>query len=215
MAISGGEDWNSFFNPLVAAWKPLGWVFYGYMCVMVFCVLNVITSIFLQAADDVAETNPHIWKDALKRAKKKEENHQRILDKMFTDADKGENGEKGDGRLTETELLGFLENKQSADEFDALQLDSKAAKKIFNLICDTSGFEGGEGSVDKETFSSKINAVRGDAKALDVALLQKQTLALHQQMVHEFKQLRKVHEHGKRNPMDSSPLSPERADELA
>lgn len=178
-------------------------------------MLNVITSIFLQAADDVAETNPYVWKDALQRTREKEQTHRRILEKIFSEADAD-----GSNSLTEKELIDFLGKQESAEEFDALQLDSRAATKIFSLICDTpdpgNGSERETGdvpTVTKAQFADKINAVRGDAKALDVAVLMKQTDELTKRMVHEFAQMRKVYEHGKKARKGVLPLHPISADE--
>merc|ERR1719331_2142757 len=56
-AISGGEDWGILVEPLIGISPVLGLLFAMYIAFSVFCVLNVVTGVFVENTSKIKEND--------------------------------------------------------------------------------------------------------------------------------------------------------------
>eukprot|EP00928_Gymnodinium_smaydae_P018284 TRINITY_DN16969_c0_g1_i1.p1 TRINITY_DN16969_c0_g1~~TRINITY_DN16969_c0_g1_i1.p1 ORF type:complete len:633 (-),score=69.19 TRINITY_DN16969_c0_g1_i1:211-2109(-) len=152
-AITGGEDWKSFLDPLrldvSAAMTPLFILYIGFSLL---CMLNVITGVFVESA--------------LKEAKKDKDtymmSHVRgLFDRVDVD---------GSGSITLAEFSDMCDKPEMKEVFKEIETDVAEAKGIFHLLdADNSG------TIDPDEFFHGFHRLRGPAKALDLQFLMRGT----------------------------------------
>merc|ERR1711862_130553 len=88
MCICGGVDWHDAVEPLVGIDPVLGFIFCLYVAFAMFCVLNIITGIFIESANKMAmQDDDHILLEELETRKEWHADVMRLFKKVDRDGD--------------------------------------------------------------------------------------------------------------------------------
>eukprot|EP00929_Paragymnodinium_shiwhaense_P009670 TRINITY_DN11392_c0_g1_i1.p1 TRINITY_DN11392_c0_g1~~TRINITY_DN11392_c0_g1_i1.p1 ORF type:complete len:891 (+),score=183.28 TRINITY_DN11392_c0_g1_i1:97-2769(+) len=158
MAISGGDDWRVLMKPLMEEHWSYGFLFVMYVFFMVFGILNVITSVFVETATEVARQD----KESMVLTQiKRQEVYYKNVKTFFEQAD-----EDRSGLLSWAEFEGHLQDERVQAYFRSLELDVTQARALFMLLdLDDSD----EVSIDE--FVDGCLRLKGEAKSIDVNML--------------------------------------------
>mmetsp|Transcript_40021 Transcript_40021/g.110202 ORF Transcript_40021/g.110202 Transcript_40021/m.110202 type:complete len:657 (+) Transcript_40021:72-2042(+) len=145
-AVTGGIDWGDLATPLMAEISPLvAIVFTLYMSFAVLCILNVITSIFVQTALNRAEED-------------NETRHFDLLRSVVRAADIDRNG-----KISREDFSKAIRNEGLAEKLDLRLCDASA---MFDLLdVDNSG------QVDLDEFVFVCIRIKGANRGIDMASL--------------------------------------------
>jgi len=153
--ILGGISWDEVVRPLISEVSPLvGATFCLYVAFCALAVLNVVTGIFVGKAAKAAEDE------------KDETLAFSIGDLFYSDTDK-------ESHITFKEFSSKLEHTDMQEYFRDLNVDVSEARGLFRLL-DVDG----SGSVDSDEIVSGCLRLRGEAKAIELALLMQETRTL-------------------------------------
>lgn len=159
-SISGGVDWDDLAAPLIAEIHVvMGILFSLYIAFALLAMMNVVTGVFVESALLSAKEDKDIYMV----------NHVKDL---FLNADR-----KHIGIITWEEFEEMAHAAEMQDYFKAIDVDLSEAKGLFDLLDMT-----GCGQLKQEDFLSGCLRLRGPAKALDLALLMKETRVLRKQV---------------------------------
>lgn len=172
-AICGGQDWNVLYQPLRELSDLLGFLFYCYIFFMVFGVLNVVTSIFVDAAYRASQKDPDI---AIQSIIEQEREYVHDLRKFFLRADTD-----GSEMLSYEEFFGCMQSAEVQAYFRLLELDTTQATTLFNLLNKDE-----DGEISIEEFIQGCQQFRGQAKSLDMAILLQKHAAMQEYIEGEF-----------------------------
>jgi len=164
-AVSGGEDWSRLLLPLRVLHPVYQWVFYFFITFSMFAMLNVVTSVFVDSTMQRSQNDREFVVETELQGK------QQFIDSMeqvFEELDSD-----GSGQIKLSSLENHLLDPQHNAYFSALCLDAKQVRKLFHLM-DTDR----SGGIDREEFIGGCLSLRGQAKNLDVAILQYETRRL-------------------------------------
>lgn len=157
LSICGGIDWGSAAEPLLAVSPFMCLLFSIYIAFVIFCVLNIVTGIFVENANKliINDEERMIIEDAEKRKRWVEE-----VQQIFTDSDQDCSGEI------------------NYQEFDAMLNDVRIQAYLHKLGVDwelysTVGlFEqldyDGSGTIDKTEFFLAMQNLHGPARSIDM-----------------------------------------------
>eukprot|EP00746_Dinoflagellata_sp_MGD_P142483 gnl/MRDRNA2_/MRDRNA2_75441_c0_seq1.p1 gnl/MRDRNA2_/MRDRNA2_75441_c0~~gnl/MRDRNA2_/MRDRNA2_75441_c0_seq1.p1 ORF type:complete len:620 (+),score=98.36 gnl/MRDRNA2_/MRDRNA2_75441_c0_seq1:213-1862(+) len=161
MAISNGISWGVLADALWEVSPSLGVLMAAYIAFAVFAVLNVVTGVFVENANRAsAKDSDHcLLEDTTERQK-----HIEAVVELFHEANND-----GSGQLSLKEFESNFLNPHVKAYFRLLDLDIEmiSAKKVFHLL----DFDG-SGYVDIDEFVGGCTRLRGQAKAIDIAMLQ-------------------------------------------
>jgi hypothetical protein len=136
------------------------WVLFGvsHQLVVGFAVIEVITGVFLHQTFQVANMDDGILLNETKREIK--DQTEKML-RFFTHADTD-----GNGTLSQDEFKQCLEKDKVQEWMNAMGLDTHQVEKVFNLFdVDKSG------TISPEELVAGTLALKGQAKAMDLALV--------------------------------------------
>lgn len=167
MSISGGVSWIEVSEPLVSISPMLGMLFIVYIAFSVFCVLNIITGVFVETA------TRHAYTDEEQVMLEEMEQRQQWVEEVklaFSKADAD-----GSEKLELEEFIGIAMDARVQFVMNKLGVDLCATKpeSIFALFDQDS-----DGSINVDEFASAMQHVRGPARSIEVARLQTQTKSL-------------------------------------
>merc|ERR1711920_599474 len=198
-SISGGVSWHQAVMPLSDA----GWMYVAlfvlYIMFSVFAVLNVVTGVFCQSAIENAQNDKDVA--TLASITNHDEMRQKLHD-LFNEMD-----EDSSGLLTLDVLETTLLQRNSQAYLQSLGIDVTSAWNLLKLL-DVNR----DGTVDLEEFVLGCMALRGDAKAIHVAMLS-HDLGDMMQMMEEF--MTDAEKKLTRLVKTSNKLNPEPADDDA
>lgn len=141
-------------RPITDVQPYLAIFFVLFIAIGVFVVLNLITAIIVQNAEDIRKDD----KDSLARdaieAKKNELKH---LTELFLEIDAD-----GSGELTREEFFGALGNKKVRDMLDVLEMKVSELQETWEVLDD------GDGLLNIKEFTDGIRRMKGEAKAKDI-----------------------------------------------
>jgi len=171
-SLTGGRDWGPTADLLLATGSKHAVVlFYFYIALTSFAVINVFTGIFVESAIKRTSQDRDLTHQDLQGAR----GH--FLDQIlqaFREADKD-----ASGAVTFAEFDAYVSDPRVQTFFQSLELEVAEARRLFRLLDIDS-----TGSVDAEEFVLGCLCLKGSAKAMDVAALlievkqQAKTLAL-------------------------------------
>lgn len=160
ISICGGLDWGDAAEPLMSIHPILGMMFAVYIAFAVFCVLNIVTGVFVENATKITQQNDtnaimdelairEMWTDEVQ-----------VLFKA-ADAD-------GSGELDWDEFEICLREERIQKYFKrlGLSLEPECVYALFQLL----DFDG-DGTVDMDEFVEGCTHVHGNARSLDVVRL--------------------------------------------
>lgn len=155
-AISNGVSWRDACEVLFEASWICGCLFYVFIVFSYFVLLNVITGVFCNSAIESAQRNPELIAHSLKKSRSA---YLKRLSALFDAVDS-----RGDGCITLADFEELLEDDMARAHFQALGLDVVDAWTLFKLV-DADG----SGTISISEFVTGCEALRGDAKSIDVA----------------------------------------------
>jgi len=162
LSITSGIDWGDAVQPLWNIGVGWGIVFVMYQAFCFFAVLNVVTSVFCQAAiaSGLADLDTMIMNESRKR-----EQFIVGIEKLFQVLDSDE-----DGKISEAEFTSWFTEECIRAYFAALELETSNPKAFFRLLD-----RDGTGEITIETFVQGCLALSGNAKKLELAGLSRRT----------------------------------------
>lgn len=158
MGICGGKDWSELLDPLMDIGGLYGVLFVFYIFFVVFGVLNVVTSIFVDSAQQVSKRDRDI---VTQHELSQNKAYAKNIRNFFFEADKD-----GSGTLSWEEFENYLQDEKVQAYFGTLGLDVSQARALF-LLLDTDE----SNSVGIEEFVWGCMKLKGDAKSIDVNML--------------------------------------------
>lgn len=155
MAMSNGISWGLLATPL----QQLHWIFVGlfitFISLIIFGVLNVVTSVFIEAAMKSTEHYKDLLMSEQEREKEIKIKHIRSV---FHQMDEDSSGE-----ITLEEMEFFLEDEDLRKYLEALNVSPNDTRMLFKLIdADDNG------AVDISEFCEGCLKLRGAAKNIDI-----------------------------------------------
>lgn len=159
MAITGGIDWENAATPLSKLSSLYSVVFYVYITFSILAMLNVVNAIFIDNTmqrskndrDYVVQTEMEAKRDFLF-----------TMDTLFDELDPDRSGTIGLDELQSK----IMDPKVNA-YFRAIDLNVFKVTNLFQLMD-----RDDSGAIDKKEFREGCTRLRGEAKELDVAILQ-------------------------------------------
>eukprot|EP00746_Dinoflagellata_sp_MGD_P145812 gnl/MRDRNA2_/MRDRNA2_78375_c0_seq2.p1 gnl/MRDRNA2_/MRDRNA2_78375_c0~~gnl/MRDRNA2_/MRDRNA2_78375_c0_seq2.p1 ORF type:complete len:643 (-),score=129.41 gnl/MRDRNA2_/MRDRNA2_78375_c0_seq2:262-2190(-) len=165
-AISGGADWGDIAEPLAELGTGYYLLFCFYIAFVVFAMMNVVTSVFVEQAAKNA-WNDKNW--VIEEQMSKQESYINDVKKVFEEAD-----EDNSGNLEWTEFEKHMADPRVQAFFQALEIDSAEAKGLFQLI-DTDG----DNRVQLNEFVNGCLRLKGQARSLDLVTLLHENKKMH------------------------------------
>lgn len=148
MAITGGDDWRNFSDPLSG--KVLNTVLFAtYIAFASMVMLNLVTGVFVEGAQKIFK-------------EEKESNLVKLTAKMFMEADKDHSEE-----ISLDEFEALVQDPSMDEWFAALGFSSREAEKLFAVL-DTDS----SGTLSLEEFARGCLQLRNPVKAVDLAMVQ-------------------------------------------
>jgi len=158
MGISGGADWGDIMRPLMDIHVVYGLAFVLYIFFVIFGVLNIVTSMFVDSAQQVSMKDREIMIQNEQAVERQRFLH---IERFFMEADAD-----ASGFLSWEEFEGYLSDPDVRAYFKTMELDVSQAKALWILLDtdETNALSIGE-------FVEGCMRLRGNARSLDVALL--------------------------------------------
>jgi len=183
-SISGGLSWIDAAKPLVEIHPALGVTNALYIMFVMFCVLNVITGVFVENAFKMNnEDEDRVIMDRIKMQK----HWIAEVKSLFKKADR-----QSDGYLDLKEFEDMLQDVRVQHCLSKLGLDAddvNSAHSLFSL------FDFAEhGKVSLDDFAEGIQRVRGNARSIDIVWLMHNNRALMSQVSRITKALEGLHQ---------------------
>jgi len=158
-AVSGGQDWGEVLEPLGPLSSEYSIVFYGFITFSMFAMLNVVTSVFVDSTMQGSQNDREYVVQAELQGKRM---FIETMEQVFDELDY-----EGTGHIGLSELEEHMHDPKLMAYFSALSLDIKQVRKLFHLIdADRSGL------IDRQEFINGCFNLKGNAKNLDIAILQ-------------------------------------------
>lgn len=156
--ISGGKEWGELMDLFTEVHWAYGLAFLLYIFFMVFGVLNVVTSIFVDKAQKISLTDQDfVIQDELARNAVYAKN----ISKLFHEADSDHSG-----MLSWAEFEDHLKDEHVQAYFATLELDVSQARALFILLDVDETNE-----VGIEEFVGGCMQLKGEARSIDVNML--------------------------------------------
>lgn len=169
MTISGGLDWKDAANPLFEI-NPLGIVFFlVYTLLMVLCVMNVLTGLFVHAAIESANQDTE---SVIQYQMAEKQRYIDLLKALFTDLD-----DTGNGRCSFEEFENHLSDAKMQALLGSLEIEVRDAMAIFELFDHDHS-----GEIDLDEFITGCITLRGNAKAVQMEKLKNMSQSLELQL---------------------------------
>lgn len=168
-AITGGLDWDIVVKPLVSINPMLGCAFAFYVAFSLLALMNTITGVFVQHALAIGKKDKDSYTVSYLRS-------------LFELMDEDE-----DGKVSWEDFKASLTRDDMAELFQAIELDKSEAQCVFRLL-DIHN----TGIIDADEFLHGCLRLRGQAKALDMLVMMRETRTLFSKMSHHMRALRGV-----------------------
>lgn len=161
-AMAGGISWGE----LVDALGPLNWnfmaLFLFFISLAIFAVLNIVTGVFVQTALERTQKDKE---SLIQNAMTTKENYLHKMYLIFRECDTDHSN-----TLSFEELEQSMEDERMSAYLEALGLDCDDVDTLFVLLD-----RDGEGHIDIHEFLTGCLKLKGEAKGLDIAIIQYQT----------------------------------------
>jgi len=160
-AITGGDDWRQVYNavePMGAMYRLLFLLFVVYF---VTAVMNIVTAAFVESMIEASQSNRRMMVEGELKTK---EEFLRNMRRIFSEADRD-----GDGLISLEDLHVLMQDPQEAAYFSALGVEVAQVRQLF-LLLDADKSQ----TISRREFLQGCFRLRGNAKSVDVAVLQNQ-----------------------------------------
>lgn len=160
MSITGGVDWIEAVSPLCRINWLYGPVFALYVLFVVVGVLNVLTGIFVERAQELSGLDRDL---VIQGELKRNEAFLAEMKVIFEEADADNSNS-----ISWEEFKEYLKNPEVQAYLSTQQLDTYDARQLFNILCGEDQ-ESDEVSIDE--FIMGCMRLKGVAKSVDVVAL--------------------------------------------
>jgi len=164
MSMSGGVDWDTIYQimgPMDEVYKVM---FLVYLFFTMFGVLNIVTGIFVESAKEAGLAD----RDMLVRSQMRtQEKYIKDMIRLFQEIDAN-----GSGTISRKEFQWHLTDERALAYFEALKLDISDVSTLFDLLDINKS-----GRINIEEFLSGCQRLRGESRALDLAVLRTEVLS--------------------------------------
>ncbi|CAK9020783.1 unnamed protein product [Durusdinium trenchii] len=156
--VTFAGNWPTNARPVIEAVSPLFALFYlGYITIIVFALIRVISALFLKDTLDAAQSDADL---AVVDKKERRRVYVEKLEALFTAIDVNQTG-----MITEQQLASVLSLPNIHAYLETLDLDVKESAALFKLLDD------GDGEVTLHEFINGIMHCKGEARAIDQVLM--------------------------------------------
>merc|ERR1712232_827522 len=158
-SISGGIDWGHAVLPLRTVNPFLAYVIFPcYITFTCFCVLNIITALFMENASRASKNDEeHMLLEEITSRRKWLDDVRRIF--AEADADRS-------GVVTREEFVALASNIRNQQLLKNLGVDVSSGGP--NAIFDVVDYDG-DGLIDIEEFAKRLSQIHGEARAADLS----------------------------------------------
>jgi hypothetical protein len=157
--LLGGMDWGDLYDYL----EPLPWysryaflIFIGFNFIAVF---NIVAAVFIKVAFNRSESDTELL---IQKEKRSMTVFLDTMNKVFDRLD------DGDGKISLSELEDHMQSPDIAAYFSIIGINTREISKLVRLFD-----EDGSNDIDREEFKFGCMHLKGDAKSLDLAILQR------------------------------------------
>lgn len=180
LSVVGGRNWDGLLKSLRKVGLLYEVTFPLYVGFVTFAVLNILTGIFVDAAQQFSSMDREL---VVELQVDKEEEYVKGLLNLFVEADTDKSG-----TLTWDEFMRHFEDPEVRAYLKGMDLNVTSAKKIFNLI-DSEG----KGEIAIQPFLETCLQLRGQAQVVDIVImrtdLEQMVLAKMEQMLNNVHSL--------------------------
>jgi len=177
-ALFGGMDWADLYEVLV----PLPWYLRQIFLLAIgfnfIAVFNIVAAVFIKVAFNRSESDIELL---VQKEIRSRTTYLTTMEKLFGKLD------DGDSKIYLDELEEHLQRPDIAAYFSVLGLDVKDAAKIARLLD-----EDGSNDVSREEFIFGCMRLTGDAKTLDLAVLQREVHVMKKRVADMHRFLRRT-----------------------
>lgn len=184
-SLTGGSDWGDTADPLFDISYLLVAAYILYIVLGVFCMLNLVTAVFLEAADRTTDLQEEAYakRDWISEAKE-------FFTALVRDVVKEDEGDSA-RRLNKDEFIKVLKHRKTLLFLEGIGVDlfldgGARLDDLFTLI-DVDG----NGDIDINEFVSSLYQLKGAARSLDVKLEHQKTIAMIGDLQESLRQLRR------------------------
>lgn len=165
MAMTGGTDWVVQYEAVFSLPVIYHGMFLIYITFSIYALANVITSIFLENARRSSKTDrEHVIQEELQSRTQ----YMRDIEMIFAEMDVD-----GNGLISRQEFEDTMGDERVVAYFRSMKLDAREAEQVFNLLdYDDSG------EVSYEEFVDGCWKLQGEARSLDMKMVQLEVAAL-------------------------------------
>eukprot|EP00929_Paragymnodinium_shiwhaense_P034651 TRINITY_DN1881_c0_g3_i1.p1 TRINITY_DN1881_c0_g3~~TRINITY_DN1881_c0_g3_i1.p1 ORF type:complete len:651 (+),score=91.11 TRINITY_DN1881_c0_g3_i1:48-2000(+) len=168
--ITGGQDWDVMARPLMEISLMLLLILIIFIIFTQFAVLNVVTGVFCQAAVEGAQRDRELMVQSMLNDKQQ---FMDAISEQFTSMFM----QFGAAELTAESFEEHVNSKAVHEYFAMLELDTSDAWMLFQLLDDD-----GSGTIDVEEFVDGCLRLKGAARSIDLAKLNKEIKMNHQRV---------------------------------
>jgi len=158
MTVTNGVSWRIAYDAVVPLGEGYSLMFLVYLFLVLFGVMNVVTSVFVESAILSAQHS----KDLIIQEKQNEcDIAMGHMKQVFQQID-----EDGSGEITGQEMEVFFQDPSLRKYVEALEINAENARMLFRLLD-----KDGSKKVDIDEFCQGCMRLQGDAKSFDVHML--------------------------------------------
>eukprot|EP00929_Paragymnodinium_shiwhaense_P023932 TRINITY_DN1486_c0_g1_i1.p1 TRINITY_DN1486_c0_g1~~TRINITY_DN1486_c0_g1_i1.p1 ORF type:complete len:938 (+),score=221.51 TRINITY_DN1486_c0_g1_i1:230-3043(+) len=169
MVVSGGRDWIEVYMPLAYIHTAYGVIFVVYVFFVVFGLLNVVTSAFVDILTHVSKADLDV---VIEEETKLATHHAASVAMLFEAADTDNSK-----TLSYQEMEEHMKDARMQAYLNSLDIDPEQSKALFTLLdVDESG------EVGMEEFIRGCRRLKGTARSIDVNML----LHINEKLLDEF-----------------------------
>merc|ERR1719330_1768093 len=169
MCITGGVDWNDVMKPLSRIHWFYEMVFVMYILFVVIGVLNVLTGIFVERAQELSGLDRDL---VIQGEMKRNEAFLAEMKGIFEEADTD-----GSNSISWEEFKQYLKNQEVKAYLASHQLDAHDAKTLFDIL-DLDNEE----DISIEEFIMGCMRLKGRARSVDVVALLEESRKAHRKL---------------------------------
>lgn len=184
-SLTGGSDWGDTADPLWDISFLIGVAYLLYVVLGMFCMLNLITAVFLEAADGKNEVQEEAY------AKRDWINEAVEFFSVLVHEGRIDHEDGSTIQLTKDEFISVLNHRKSLiflqENGVDLFLDGDGRLEELFTLMDADG----SGTIDMNEFVSSLYKLKGAARSLDAKLEHQQTIAMLDALQDSVRQLRR------------------------
>eukprot|EP00929_Paragymnodinium_shiwhaense_P046526 TRINITY_DN23696_c0_g2_i1.p1 TRINITY_DN23696_c0_g2~~TRINITY_DN23696_c0_g2_i1.p1 ORF type:complete len:764 (-),score=184.87 TRINITY_DN23696_c0_g2_i1:66-2210(-) len=166
LAVTGGIDWSEASTAIQHTGLIYFMMFLGYIFLMIFSVLNIVTGVFVDGAIEHARQNRNAIMNRMQTARS---NHMKEMMSLLQTIDAD-----GSGFITWAEFRDSLQDEAQIKFWETLNVNMSEAADIFQVLD-----ENGDGNVDILEFVEMMRRLEGGAKNSDMQLVKVWCKRLH------------------------------------